>query len=158
MQNCYCGNDLTFNMCCQPIISGSQKPESPEQLMRSRYSAFCVKDVEYLLLTHHSSRQKTNEREQLISTFAHTQWLGLKVLDSSMEIPDQNVGQNVAYVEYLAFSKTDKLEQLHEKARFRFEDDTWYYLDGELLPSVKLGRNEPCFCGSNKKYKKCHGQ
>ncbi len=154
MQNCYCGSNLTFNKCCKPIISGNEKPENPEQLMRSRYSAFCVKNVEYLLSTHHSSQQKANEREQLTSTFAHTQWLGLKVLNSSINLSDPGIG----YVEYLAFNKTENLEQLHEKARFRLEDDTWYYFDGELLPSVKLSRNELCFCGSNKKYKKCHGK
>ncbi len=154
MQNCYCGSGQDFNKCCQPFVSGNQKPENPEQLMRSRYSAFCVKDVEYLLSTHHPSQRKNNEREQLISTFAHTHWLGLKVLDSSIDASNPNIG----YVEYLAFSQPEKIEQLHEKARFRFEDNNWCYLDGELLPVVKLSRNEPCFCGSNKKYKKCHGR
>jgi len=122
--------------------------------MRSRYSAFCVKDIEYLLLTHHSSKHEPNEREQLASTFAHTQWLGLKVLQSTIDRSDKTV----RYVEYLAFSKSENLEQLHENAKFILEKDIWYYLDGKRLPAVKLGRNEICFCGSNKKYKKCHGR
>jgi preprotein translocase subunit SecA len=38
--------------------------------------------------------------------------------------------------------------------------------DGEPLPAVEqrrvapdeqIGRNDPCWCGSGKKYKKCHG-
>jgi preprotein translocase subunit SecA len=30
-------------------------------------------------------------------------------------------------------------------------------LQGTAAPSQKIGRNEPCYCGSGKKYKLCHG-
>lgn len=149
---CYCGNEASYEECCQPHLAGNKKPENPERLMRSRYSAFCIKDIEYLVSTHHHSKQKADEREQLVSTFAHTKWLGLKVLTSEIDQSDKNSG----HVEYLAFRQTKKIEQLHENARFIYENNRWYYLDGDLLPDVKLGRNEPCFCGSGKKYKKCH--
>jgi SEC-C motif-containing protein len=46
---------------------------------------------------------------------------------------------------------------LHEKSRFIKEEGKWFYLNGTVMPriSVKIGRNEPCPCGSGKKYKKC---
>ncbi|WP_425430029.1 SEC-C metal-binding domain-containing protein [Desulfamplus magnetovallimortis] len=39
-----------------------------------------------------------------------------------------------------------------------YENDKWYYVDGVLLEPIKIGRNEPCWCQSNKKFKKCHGK
>jgi len=62
-------------------------------------------------------------------------------------------------VEFAAFYKTnDTTGQLHEKSKFIHENDQWYYLDGLLLDLLKIGRNDSCWCGSNKKYKKCHGR
>jgi len=31
-----------------------------------------------------------------------------------------------------------------------------FFSDTAAGPVPKLGRNEPCWCGSGKKYKKCH--
>jgi preprotein translocase subunit SecA len=28
----------------------------------------------------------------------------------------------------------------------------------DAAPNVKIGRNDPCWCGSGKKYKRCHGR
>ncbi|MCD4676693.1 MAG: hypothetical protein K8S18_11970, partial [Desulfobacula sp.] len=46
---CYCGSQKFYEECCFPFISGSLIPKNPEQLMRSRYSAFCIKNIEYLI-------------------------------------------------------------------------------------------------------------
>ena len=52
----------------------------------------------------------------------------------------------------------DKIHgQIHENSRFVNENGRWYYCDGQMLPPVVWGRNQPCWCHSNKKYKKCHG-
>ena len=72
---CYCGNQKYYSECCYPFISGNLKPETPKQLMRSRYSAFFIKDIEYLILTHHPSKRQLNEREVLIQTMHETQEL-----------------------------------------------------------------------------------
>jgi SEC-C motif domain protein len=61
-------------------------------------------------------------------------------------------------VEFAAFYKNSKIEQLHENSKFIYENGQWYYLDGILLDPIKITRNEPCWCGSIKKYKKCHGK
>jgi SEC-C motif-containing protein len=64
-------------------------------------------------------------------------------------------------VEFRALYRTiTGMGVLHERSRFLYEDGCWYYVDGELiedgaLRSGKTGRNEPCPCGSGKKYKKC---
>ena len=48
--------------------------------MISRYSAFCIKDIDYLISTRHRSKRGLNEREMLAQTIYETQWLGLKIL------------------------------------------------------------------------------
>ena len=96
---CYCGSQKLYEECCCPFISGRLKPETPEQLMRSRYSVFCIKDIEYLISTHHPSKRQLNEREILVQTIHENQWLGLKVLKT-----DKNqINQGVGYVEFVAF-------------------------------------------------------
>ena len=153
--DCYCGSQKDYDNCCWPFLTGRARPENPEQLMRSRYSAFCIKDIDYLISTHHPSMQTPDERDILTRTIHETQWLGLKVLRIEKEQSDQGVG----YVEFVAFYKTNYTTgQLHEKSKFTHENDQWYYLDGLLMDPLKFGRNDPCWCGSNKKYKKCHGQ
>jgi len=56
----------------------------------------------------------------------------------------------------------NKIWNLHEISHFVKEKDQWLYVDGDLLESPpaitnKIGRNEPCPCGSGKKFKKCCG-
>jgi len=151
---CHCGSRKTREDCCLPFLTGTSKPETPEQLMRSRYSAFCVRNIDYLMATRHSSGQQPDEREVLGATVQETQWLGLKVMKTGRDGSDQDVG----YVEFSAFYKNTGIGQHHENSRFIRENGQWYYVDGVMLEPVKFGRNDPCWCGSDKKHKKCHGQ
>ncbi|MCK5835980.1 MAG: YchJ family protein [Desulfobacula sp.] len=151
---CYCGSQKLYEECCFPIISGSLKPKNPEQLMRSRYSAFCIKDIEYLISTHHPSKRQLNEREILAQTIHEAQWLGLKILKTEKD----SIKKRFGYVEFVAFYKNSEIEQLHENSKFIYENGQWYYLDGVTLDPLKFGRNEQCWCGSMKKFKKCHGK
>jgi SEC-C motif domain protein len=149
--DCYCNSQKKYNECCDPFLSGGLKPGNPEELMRSRYSAFCIKDIEYLIFTHHPSRQQPNEVELLTQTFQNTHWLGLKILKSQTD-------NQIGYVEFAAFYQNDPIGQLHENSKFIYENGQWYYLDGVILDPLKFSRNEQCWCGSKKKYKKCHGK
>ncbi|HSW71157.1 MAG TPA: YchJ family metal-binding protein, partial [Gammaproteobacteria bacterium] len=87
-----------------------------------------------------------------------TQWQGLEVLASKAE-GDQ------AQVEFKAYYQEQGQKFcLHERSDFRREAGRWYYVDGQIFPSQKqpirsskIQRNDPCPCGSQKKYKKCCG-
>jgi len=46
------------------------------------------------------------------------------------------------------------IELLHEKSTFVFINDEWKYQDG-VLYDTQIAKNEICFCGSKKKYKRC---
>jgi SEC-C motif-containing protein len=89
---CYCGSQKSYNDCCFPFLSGKLIPETPEQLMRSRYSAFCIKNIEYLISTHHPSRRQPDERDLLNQTINTTQWFGLKILTISKNKISQGIG------------------------------------------------------------------
>lgn len=151
---CYCGSQESFEACCHPLIAGTLTPEKPEQLMRSRYSAFCIKDIEYLVSTHHPSKRQPDERDVLAKTINETHWLGLKVLGADTS----QLSQGIGYVEFAAFYKNIEEGHLHENSKFVYENDQWYYFDGMILDPLKFKRNEICWCGSMKKFKKCHGK
>ena len=115
--------------------------------MRSRYVAFCRGNIDYLSATHHPFRRKADDRQTMARTIAETEWLSLRVLNA--------VGN---MVEYAAFCEQNgRTGQLYERSMFVQEDGRWYYVTGTVLEPLQTGRNDPCWCGSGKKYKKCHG-
>lgn len=147
---CPCNSGLLYKECCQPLHLNKSVAEDAEKLMRSRYSAFQLGLVDYLLDTLHPSKRHPGERQALQESVNNTQWLGLKILD-------HKAANNLAEVEFVAFYEDDPVGQLHERSRFTREAGRWFYHDGLFLPAMKLGRNENCFCGSGKKFKHCHG-
>lgn len=147
---CPCNSGLLYKECCQPLHQHTRVAEDAEKLMRSRYSAFQLGLVDYLLETLHPSKRHPGEREALQKSISQTEWLGLKIID-------HKEANNLAEVEFVAFYDDDPLGQLRERSRFSREAGRWFYHDGLFLPPLKLGRNEVCFCGSGKKFKQCHG-
>jgi len=111
---------------------------NPKELMISRYEAFVKKDWQYLVDT------SLHQTLQELSQPTNIEWLQLKVLDAHDDI-----------VEFKAYYKeSGEIGVLHEKSKFSLIDGVWKYKDGELFNS-KIERNEPCPCGSGKKFKKC---
>ena len=142
--SCICGNEKDFNECCGAIINGEIKAKTPEELMRSRYSAYVRGDGRYLVLST-VEENRHEEDAELIEEFSNSnEWLKLDVLNVS----DYTV-------EFKAYYKEGaSIKVLHEKSNFSLENGIWYYKDGELFNS-KIERNETCPCGSGKKFKKC---
>lgn len=85
--------------------------------MRSRYSAFVLRDVEYLLATWHPST-----RPKRLNLDPNTRWVGLEVLSSSGSVFDTN-----GIVEFRA---THEAGVQTERSRFVREGGRWYYVDG----------------------------
>ena len=151
-ESCPCLSGELFDQCCQPLLEGRAKADSPEQLMRSRYSAFQQKNVAYLLATLHPSQHQADEEIALRNNIENTHWLGLKVL-AAKQSGDSGEVQFAAF-----FSDGDGVGQLHERSQFVRESGNWFYTTGEMLKPYIPGRNDACWCGSGKKFKKCHGQ
>lgn len=150
---CFCGSGLTFEKCCGVFIVDGQFPKTAEQLMRSRFSAYCTKDAKYIHNSYaHKERHKHPESE--ILSFANSaSFVDLTICSTFKKgIYD--------FVEFKAlFISSNTLCTLHENSRFIKENDQWVYLDGDinLVPDIKLKRNDACPCQSGKKFKKCHG-
>jgi SEC-C motif domain protein len=156
---CYCGSAKPFGDCCEPLHNGAAQANSAEQLMRSRYSAFCCANINYLMSTLHPSRHQQNDRESLKNTAEHCRWIQLTIKHTLKGLNVDQTGE----VEFVAvFHQDGNLDQLHERSRFVKENDQWFYLDGDIFEHkrpivLSLGRNDSCWCGSGKKFKKCHG-
>ncbi|MGV1097873.1 YchJ family protein [Thiovibrio sp. JS02] len=152
---CPCGTGLAFAWCCQPYLQGRLIPLSAEALMRSRYAAFVGQDADYLRQSWHpTTRPATLD----LHDQAEIVWLGLEILASQGGQAEDSRGE----VEFVArFSAAGKEHRLHERSVFFKENGRWFYLDGRIDPGrkpverEKVGRNEPCPCGSGGKYKKC---
>lgn len=152
---CPCGSSLPYSSCCEHYHLGTALAETAEKLMRSRYSAFVNQNIDYLLKTHHPSQQAANERESLSQSISQTLWLGLHIRETTQGTPNDETGTVEFVAEYKVASGSAGL--LCEKSNFIKEDGVWFYLNGEIKDLNNLGRNDPCWCGSGKKFKRCHG-
>ncbi len=118
--------------------------------MRSRYSAYVKHNTRYLIDSWHPSCRAERFAGSIEESYATTKWLGLNVISSEI-IADSSQG----YVTFFArFMENQRESFIHERSRFLREEQRWYYIDGTFPP---IGRNDPCPCGSGKKYKKCCG-
>jgi len=146
--SCYCGNEKPYSECCAPLIENGLPPSSAEALMRSRYSAYVRADGHYLYETTLPEKRVVDDIELIEAHAAQTRWLKLEILDSREE------GES-GYVEFKAYHRDlDGMKVHHEQSSFLKVDGRWYYVEGKLL-EAKIGRNDPCPCGSGKKFKKC---
>ncbi|MDF7680782.1 YchJ family protein [Enterobacteriaceae bacterium ESL0689] len=148
---CPCGSALEYNACCQQYLSGRLLAPDPAKLMRSRYSAFVMKNADYLISTWHPSCQAQQFHADLEKGFTTTHWQGLTVFAIEKgRTPDEG------FVSFIARFIDDKHPGvIIERSRFLKENGQWYYIAGSR-PS--LCRNAPCPCGSGKKFKKCCDQ
>ncbi len=142
---CPCGSEKTYESCCKLYIEEDKKVPNVEYLMRSRYTAFVLKNAKYILETNYKQVVNDKAIKLLEREFDSVEWLQLYVIDST-----KNEVEFKAY--YRDFD--EKLHVQHEHSHFVFEDGKWYYRDGVIFKS-KIERNEPCPCGSGKKYKDC---
>ncbi|WP_028111030.1 YchJ family protein [Ferrimonas futtsuensis] len=150
MSLCHCGGPLPFERCCQPFHLGKALATTPEQLMRSRYSAFVTAQASYLLTTHDPETRQGLTEQVLKQSCEESDFVGLQITDVPPCEQDEGV------VEFRAWYRQGKeILALWERSRFRRLESRWYYHSGEIQPAVKLGRNDLCPCGSGKKAKKC---
>jgi SEC-C motif-containing protein len=150
---CPCGSGQAFRECCQPYLAGQAHAPTAEALMRSRYTAYYQGQVDYLIATHHPSRRTPDQRTTLAHSVRTTVWVRLSVLATQQGQPQDRQGT----VEFVAYHSAPQPGQIHERSRFIKPKERWFYLEGDMLPPLLPKRNEPCWCGSGKKYKACHG-
>jgi SEC-C motif-containing protein len=146
MKKCYCKSGLNFSDCCEPFLRVEQAAPTALSLMRSRYSAYCLGDVNYLQATTHDHTWSDEELKFIQDWADNSFWQHLEIVDFSEDM-----------VEFKAYYIFEKVQHLHhEKSIFLKVNDMWKYVDGEIYEDkVIFLRNETCICGSGKKYKRC---
>jgi len=161
MDMCPCGSQTKYEHCCGPLIRNERKAATAEELMRSRYSAYVMKEIDYLRSSLHPDHRSDFNQESTRAWAERSEWHTLEILGRVGGGPDDTEGT----VDFIAiFTDNGTRREHHELSSFKKESGTWYLVDGKVLPpkqvvraEPKTGRNDPCPCGSSRKFKKCCG-
>ena len=143
---CPCGSGIALDDCCGKWHQGQPAP-SAERLMRSRYSAYTLSLIDYLVATTLPAQQAALDRDSMRAWSLGSTWLGLEVEGS--ELIDTH-----AFVTFTARWHDGDGEHRHrERSAFVQQAGRWYFIDPTV--PLKAGRNDPCPCGSGQKFKNC---
>ena len=143
---CPCGSGIALDDCCGKWHQGQPAP-SAERLMRSRYSAYTLGLIDYLVATTLPAQQAALDRDSMRAWSLGSTWLGLEVEGS--ELIDTH-----AFVTFTARWHDGDGEHRHrERSAFVQQAGRWYFIDPTV--PLKAGRNDPCPGGSGQKFKKC---
>jgi SEC-C motif-containing protein len=155
---CECGLEPSIENCCGRYISGKELPPTPEALMRSRYSAYATGAIDYIVSTHDPATRDQVDEPSAREWSKNATWEGLEVHEAKTNGDEGTVEFTARYS-----MKGQKLKH-RELALFKKIDGRWLYHDGNMVKpkpvtreTPKVGRNDPCPCGSGKKFKKCCG-
>lgn len=156
-ESCLCGSGLIYPECCGRYHGGEHRPATAEALMRSRFSAYARRDVDYLLATWDAAKRPAS----IDFSKETAQWQKLTIVGTKKG----GVADNKGIVEFKAYYTQDGEDYfMHEISRFVKSDSRWRYLDGVIKAAGKVvadtdtGKNAPCACGSGKKFKRCCGR
>ena len=161
MNLCPCNSGREYEACCGPVIGGESPAATPEALMRSRYSAFALKKIDHLKESLHPDLRSDHDPEATKRWADKSEWVNLEFVDTTGGGADDDAWT----VEFIAtYRQKGATHAHHEVAEFSRHKGRWYYTDGKMVTpgtlrneGPKIGRNDPCPCGSGKKYKKCCG-
>ncbi|MCK9996308.1 MAG: YchJ family protein [Candidatus Krumholzibacteria bacterium] len=160
--NCPCGSDREYNECCLPVIQGERTAVTAEELMRARYTAYTQVEMDFLKNSVHPDHRQDEDGDGAREWAENSEWHGLEILDCKAGGPDDETGQ-VEFVASYTYEGQDK--QYHEVAEFTRTEGGWGFTEGRpgvkkpvVRDEPKIGRNDPCPCGSGKKFKRCCGR
>lgn len=113
---CPCGSGSPYASCCQPLHRGVRRAGTAVELMRSRYAAYAVGDLDHVFRTWHPRTRPTD-----LVPDPGLRWTGLTVHDHGED-----------WVEFTARYETAAGPgELHERSRFERRAGRWVYVDGE---------------------------
>ncbi len=156
MTPCPCCSGRGLDDCCGPILAGAPAPTA-EALMRSHYTAFATRSLDHVERTRAAEVRDDFNRAEAERMAEEFEWQGLEVR-SAVETGD------TAEVEFVMRFRRDQQDVVNPAvSRFRREGGEWRFVSSAPVKNVrplratKVGRNEPCRCGSGKKAKRCCG-
>lgn len=128
-KTCPCGQATAYEFCCEPFLQKEKAPPDPEALMRSRYVAFKLKKIDYLLDTNDPQTRQDFDLK------ANKEWAeGVEFL--SLEVLRQESNGTKGLVEFKATYRdlqTGENQIHHEISKFRKQAGVWYFRDGRMV-------------------------
>ncbi|MCK5073457.1 MAG: YchJ family protein [Bacteriovoracaceae bacterium] len=158
MTKCPCNTGKKYEECCLPYHQGDKNPLTAEETMRARYSAFAKGELDYIEKTHDPDDSENFDVDNIREWALGSKWHGLEIVqtEKGLEGDDEGIVEFKAHYESKGIKNTH-----HEVSEFQRKDGQWYFIDGQVITNQivrsapKVGRNDPCPCGSGKKNKKC---
>lgn len=159
---------MSYSECCQPLHQGQAIAATSEALMRSRYSAFVLQLIDYIIDTTVPAQQSLLSRQDISDWAQQTQWAGLQIVQHIAKLDKRH-----SQVEFKAYYHSLEAGNLalhahHELSTFvkvtsgnkpagdaATEQSVWYFLDPTVV--MGLSQKQPCLCGSGEKFKRCCG-
>lgn len=146
---CICHSGESFSTCCEPFIKGDTPPATAVELMRSRFSAYVLRDLSYLTRTW-SAKSQPNAVDILGEP---VKWLSLQILST---VDGKKEDQNGAVEFEATYIESETLCTLREVSLFEKKDGNWLYAVGKPNFSKEpIRRSAKCPCGSGLKAKRC---
>jgi len=130
MERCPCGNEKTYEICCGPFLDGEAIPATAEELMRSRYTAHTVANIDYVVETHESKTRDDIDVEGSRRWAEESTWLGLEIVATE----GGGEGDDEATVEFIASYEDSRgeIQNHHERSIFRREGTRWVFCEGKM--------------------------
>lgn len=124
---CTCDSNQNVSECCVSILNGNRDPETALELMRSRYVAFTLADIDYLMRSHHSKTRPVKEKKSIQKWAKSVKWMGLTILKTI----DGKTNDDTGIVEFRAlFMENGEINSIHEVSMFERENGSWVYVSG----------------------------
>lgn len=123
--NCPCGIGKPYAHCCGIFIRNQKKPETPEALMRSRYTAYTQANIDYITRTMKGPAKLRFDPKRAYRWAKQVEWLKLEIITTSTQF-SEGVVEFIAY-----FKEQGKINTMHEISHFHYENGEWYYVDGK---------------------------
>ena len=128
-QLCPCTSKLTYEKCCEPFLTGKALPESAEQLMRSRFTAYAMNKHLYLVETTAPERRATLTPDELDGSYCRSvKCISLKILGKRAGGPTDDTGVVIFHAK---IQIKGKATLYREKGTFRREEGRWLFVSGE---------------------------
>ena len=125
---CPCGSEQTYADCCAPLHAGQNVAKTAEQLMRSRYAAYALKQIDYLYATTHPDKRSEQLRDEMAAWANRAEFTRLEILGKKQGRAFDTVGK----VEFVAhYRQFGAVKQMHEVSRFCRYQGRWHYLESE---------------------------
>lgn len=117
--NCSFGTKQAYDHCCGLYIEKKQIPSTALCLMRSRFSAYALNNIDYIASTMRGAPRQGFSKKKLLLENADIQWHSLAIIDAT----DNTVDFEAIYIDSAGEAHT-----MHERSLFKQTNNRWFYI------------------------------